>query len=677
MKNSNYLVLFFAFSIYLCFPIKGVYSQGTSKIHDPRTSEILEISDNINEYGRITFKKYNSLYASDLFVNYKTAFGLGANDEMVLTKARKGKSGNMHYRYQQYYKGIKVETCEYLVHERNGELSTSLGKIVNDLNIDLAGKITESEALEIALKEINASRYAWQDSIWEQGYKEDLNDSEASWYPKSKTVITKLSSKNGEAEEFSLAHKFRVRSLIPDDNINIYIDAINGEVIKSYSINSKADGSVTTVYNGFKYFTVDYTWWPTGRYFLSDDSRSSTIETKNATYDGNCTPYWFGSQPHIFSIGDSYWTASEDYHAASAHWAAQNVYKYFVDKHSRTHGMRESSGYSIRIYNNNWQGPMNVSVDGIGDLIYVGKHIGSSATNYAGSLDVIGHEFTHGIANYSSDVLEYDLDDYESGAIIESFCDIFGECVENYILGSADWIGGSDLHDDVKRSFVSPSSYPRHDITKLYSGCFSYDATYSNERDYPEVYDDANWIDDVESQEARYSNLMVMNRWFYLLVNGGTQNGITVNGIGISKAEEIVYEMLCSYASISSTFNSVAGDADEVGEDLYGSASCENRAMRNAWAAVGIGTVQSPNTPSGETSPEVDEDETYTTYSFSGATSYQWEIYDDYNLNYRTTSTPSVTYAWDDPVPGWIRVRAINSCYTSGWSGKLNVLPED
>lgn len=59
-------------------------------------------------------------------------------------------------------------------------------------------------------------------------------------------------------------------------------------------------------------------------------------------------------------------------------------------------------------------------------------HIGSA-------LDVVGHEFTHAITDRTAN-LEYE---YQSGALNESFSDVFGYFIEE---GNNDWLMGEDCY---------------------------------------------------------------------------------------------------------------------------------------------------------------------------------------------------------------------------------------
>lgn len=61
---------------------------------------------------------------------------------------------------------------------------------------------------------------------------------------------------------------------------------------------------------------------------------------------------------------------------------------------------------------------------------------------YAGALDVVGHELTHGVIEHSANLLYQD----QPGALNEAFADIFGEMVEAHSKkGEPDWITGGDL----------------------------------------------------------------------------------------------------------------------------------------------------------------------------------------------------------------------------------------
>ena len=61
---------------------------------------------------------------------------------------------------------------------------------------------------------------------------------------------------------------------------------------------------------------------------------------------------------------------------------------------------------------------------------------------FAGALDIVGHELTHGVIEHSANLLYQD----QPGALNEAFADIFGEMIEARTKdGKPDWITGRDL----------------------------------------------------------------------------------------------------------------------------------------------------------------------------------------------------------------------------------------
>ena len=85
--------------------------------------------------------------------------------------------------------------------------------------------------------------------------------------------------------------------------------------------------------------------------------------------------------------------------------------------------------------------------DDIGGMFF------GDADRYAGSLDVVGHEMTHGVTSKTAALVYKD----QSGALNEAMSDIFGESVENFVNGSNDWIMGSRLATPF-RNMANPSS---------------------------------------------------------------------------------------------------------------------------------------------------------------------------------------------------------------------------
>jgi Zn-dependent metalloprotease len=98
-----------------------------------------------------------------------------------------------------------------------------------------------------------------------------------------------------------------------------------------------------------------------------------------------------------------------------------------------------------------------------GDELTFGDGDGVIFTNFANSLDVVAHEFAHGVTQFTANLDYYS----QSGALNESFSDVFGSAITQHVLkqdaGNADWligneIMGPDLYGEALRSMKAPGT---------------------------------------------------------------------------------------------------------------------------------------------------------------------------------------------------------------------------
>jgi len=74
--------------------------------------------------------------------------------------------GIKHKRFQQYYKGLKVENAEYLLHGKDDNIEVINGDFQH-INIDdVKPTFNEQQALEKALEFVGAKMYKWEDPKW-------------------------------------------------------------------------------------------------------------------------------------------------------------------------------------------------------------------------------------------------------------------------------------------------------------------------------------------------------------------------------------------------------------------------------------------------------------------------------------------------------------------------------
>ena len=308
-----------------------------------------------------------------------------------------------------------------------------------------------------------------------------------------------------------------------------------------------------------------------------------------------------GSYPITTVAGSQTWTGNgnngqyvilgtSNNPALDVHWGMEKTYDFYKNVFDRN--SYDNKGSVIRNYINSpllqpqykqspnnasaLHPPYNVMQYGLGDGSYMKPVVG---------LDVEGHEYSHMVINHAgnSDGLDSGLVyKGESGALNESFADIFGTSVEFYTRGSnANWTIGEDImvSDPFLRSMSNPNSTSQPDT---YGGTF---------------WENPNCgVPDPNKNDkcGVHTNSGVQNFWFYLLCQGGSgtndlNKAYSVSGIGINQARQIAYRNLTSYLKPHATYlDAYQGSLDAV-EDLYGNPSAQYTAVRAAWYAVGIG----------------------------------------------------------------------------------------
>lgn len=275
----------------------------------------------------------------------------------------------------------------------------------------------------------------------------------------------------------------------------------------------------------------------------------------------------------------SYFVTNNNNPALDAHWGMEKTFDFYLNVFNRN--SYDGNGSAIKQYLNSpltqsnqngdpnnafaMSAPYNIMVYGMGDGQLMNPVVG---------LDVAGHEFTHLVVNNNGNGgLVYQG---ESGALNESFADIFGTSVEFFAGLNADWLIGEDV--TVQSPFLRSMSNP-------------------NATQNPDTYNGLHWTNPNNIQFDNggvHINSGVQNFWFYLLSQGGSgtndlNNLYTVTGIGINKARQIAYRNLVTYLSSNATYMDSFYGSLQAAQDLYGANSTEFNAVRQAWYAVGIG----------------------------------------------------------------------------------------
>lgn len=165
--------------------------------------------------------------------------------------------------------------------------------------------------------------------------------------------------------------------------------------------------------------------------------------------------------------------------------------------------------------------------------------------------DVVAHELTHGVTDYTSDLIYAN----ESGAINESISDMWGEWVDQSntatdIYGddtpAAKWWMGEDIpfgsgyYGGAIRSMKNPPV-----VANFLDG---------DSYRMPDRYLGSGWFYGVDDNGGVHHNSGVGNKLCYLLTDGDDFNGFSVTGLGIDAASDLVYEVQTNLLNESSDY---------------------------------------------------------------------------------------------------------------------------
>ena len=327
-----------------------------------------------------------------------------------------------------------------------------------------------------------------------------------------------------------------------------FIDANSGKVLNKFDQLAHATG--TTVLGTSATFNTTLS---AGKYYLQDTTRGKGVYT----YDAKNRTSLPGT---LWADADNVFNATYDRAAVSAHVNASKTYDFYKNTYGRNSfdnaGARLNSTvhYSTNYNNAFWDGTKMVYGDGDGTTFVA----------LSGALDVVAHELTHAVTEYTAGLVYQN----ESGAINEAVSDIMGTVAEYTVGSNFDWLVGEDIYTpgvsgDALRSMSNPAAYgdPDH-YSKRYTG--------------------------TQDNGGVHINSGIINKAAYLLGNGGTFYNVSVTGIGVPKLGAIYYRALNVYLTPNSNFSSLRAAVVQSAKDLYGSTSAEATAAAKSFDAVGV-----------------------------------------------------------------------------------------
>jgi bacillolysin len=539
-----------------------------------------------------------SAQATDGALVIRQQLALGADDQLKPARTETDQLGFSHQKFEQYYKGVKVEHASYTAHSRGGQIETLSGDFEKVEAVNVKPSLSAEAALGKAMSFVGAKKYMWQDTREEAGLKARDSDPAATYKPAGELVLVRDSRKDPENGPLVLAWKFNVYAQQPVSRAYIYVDAQSGEVVLQDNIikhatrsakgtrqtTAAATATFATAYSGTRSLANETT--TTGTYRLREYTRGSGIETYNCKKGSSYTA------AVDFTDADNSWTeynnANYDNVAGDAHFGAQATYDYWKAVFGRN--SYDNAGAKIKSYVHFDDTPG----DGVGfenaywDGVEMTYGDGASTFKPLAALDVCGHEIGHAVCEKTANLTYAN----ESGAMNEGLSDIWGASIEKYtvdkyaLTGKSTYLIGEEVmkQGGALRSMSSPNTYGQ---PAYYKGQY-WAATTS-------APSNAN------DQGGVHTNSGVLNYWYYLISVGKTGTNekgasFSVTGIGLTDAAKITFRMESVYMTAGSTYANARTYSIQAATDLFGATSTQAQAVTNAWYAVGVGAAYGGST---------------------------------------------------------------------------------
>ena len=529
----------------------------------------------------LEFRAANRPSAADGAFVLREQLSLSNDEQMRPARFETDQLGFSHQKFEQYYKGVKIEHATYTVHARGGAVESLSGDYEKVNQLSVTPGLSASAALGRALAAVGAKKYMWQDAAEEANLKQQTGNAAASYQPQGELVIVRDFRVDPETGPLVLAWKFDIYAQAPVSRAYYYVNAQTGEVVLRDAIikhaNTPGTATFATAYSGTRSLADETVTATGGGYRLRDYTCGSGIETynlkKGTTYNNV-----------DFVDADNNWTAAEynnatyDNVAGDAHFGAQSTYDYWKAIHGRN--SYNNAGAKILSYVHYSTGYENAYWDGTrmtyGD--------GASTFKPLTALDVCGHEIGHAVCSSTAN-LTYS---YESGALNEGFSDCWGASVEKYTVDKLGLTGAKSTWDIGEEIMKAGGALRSMSNPGLYG--------------QPAYYKGAKWYAGSADNGGVHTNSGVLNYWYYLVSVGksGTNevgNAYSVTGLGLTDAAKILFRAESVYLTASATYATARTATISAATDLFGATSTQTQAVTNAWYAVGVGAAYGGTTP--------------------------------------------------------------------------------
>ncbi|MFF1747613.1 M4 family metallopeptidase [Streptomyces mirabilis] len=505
--------------------------------------------------AKLTPAQHSALLKSAAQKTTATAgtLGLGAKEKLVVKDVVKDQDGTLHTRYERTYAGLPVLGGDVIVHTPPASLAagTVSSTFNNKRTIKVASTTATFAKSAAASKALKAAK------------------SLAAEKPTTDSARKVIWAGSGTPK---LAWETVIGGLQDDgtpSQLHVITDATSGQELYRYQ--GIKTGTGNTQYSG----TVSLNTTLSGStYQLYDTTRGGhkTYSLNNGT-SGTGTLMTDSDDTWGTGAGSNTQTAGAD-----AAYGAQETWDFYKNTFGRS-GIKNDgvAAYSRVHYSSAY---VNAFWDDSCFCMTYGD--GSGGTHALTSLDVAGHEMSHGVTSNTAG-LDYSG---ESGGLNEATSDIFGTGVEFYAGNSSDvgdYLIGEKIDingDGTPLRYMDKPSKDGGSADSWYSGVGNLDVHYSS--------GPANHMFYLLSEG---SGTKVINGVTY---NSTTSDGVAVAGIGRAAALQIWYKALTSYMTSSTNYAGARTAALNAATALYGASSTQYAGVANAFAGINVGSHVTP-----------------------------------------------------------------------------------
>ncbi|MFF1562172.1 M4 family metallopeptidase [Streptomyces sp. NPDC058293] len=472
--------------------------------------------------------------------------GLGAKEKLVVRDVLQDRDGTTHTRYERTYDGLPV---------LGGDMVVDTAKSGKTEGVTRAAKsalkgVATTAAVKPATAERQAVKAAAADGSKKTGA--DRAPRKVVWMAQGKPTLAYETVVGGLQEDGT------------PNQLHVVTDAATGK--KLYEWQGIENGTGNTQYSG----TVTLGTALSGSSYTLNDTGRGGHKTYNLNHGSSGTGTLYSGADDVWGNGSA---SNTETAAADAHYGAAETWDFYKNVMGRS-GIR---GDGVAAYSRVHYGNAYVNAFWDDSCFCMTYGDGSGNLKPLTSLDVAGHEMTHGVTaataglNYSG----------ESGGLNEATSDIFGTSVEFYANNASDpgdYLIGEKIDingDGSPLRYMDKPSKDGGSADSWYSGVGNLDVHYSS--------GPANHFFYLLSEG---SGAKVINGVSY---NSPTADGLPVTGIGRDKAAAIWYRALTTKFTSTTNYAAARTGTLAAAGELYGTTSAEYKAVQDAWAGIAVG----------------------------------------------------------------------------------------